>query len=76
MHGAFSTALPYDLGNEGVVLLLWTDGTAWARGGSLAWQAFGQDGRPTDVKGTRAGLPVWSFGATIPRPDGGFTVLY
>jgi len=61
---------------KGVVLLLWTEGTAWARGGSLAWQAFDQNGRPTDVRDTRAGLPVWSFGATIPRPDGGFTVLY
>jgi hypothetical protein len=60
----------------GVVLLLWTEGTAWARGGSLAWQAFRQDGRPTDVKGTQSGLPVWSFGATVSRPDGGFTILY
>jgi hypothetical protein len=31
--------------NAGQVLLLWTEGTSWARGGSIAWQAFGPDGR-------------------------------
>jgi hypothetical protein len=61
---------------NGTVLLAWTDGTAWARGGSLAWQAFGADGRPTAVKGTQPGIPVWSFTAVLARPDGGFTVFY
>ena len=61
---------------KGTVLLAWTDGTAWARGGSLAWQAFGVDGRPTAVKGTQPGIPVWSFPAVLARPDGGFTIFY
>lgn len=61
---------------NGTVLLAWTDGTAWARGGSLAWQAFGADGRPTAVKGTQPGIPVWSFTAVLARPDGGFTIFY
>jgi len=61
---------------QGTVLLAWTDGTAWARGGSLAWQAFGADGRPTSVEGTRPGIPVWSFAAVLARPDGGFTIFY
>jgi hypothetical protein len=61
---------------KGTVLLAWTDGTAWGRGGSLAWQAFGADGRPTAVKGTQPGIPVWSFTAVLARPDGGFAIFY
>jgi hypothetical protein len=61
---------------KGTVLLAWTDGTAWARGGSLAWQAFGADGRPTAVNGTQPGIPVWSFPAVLARSDGGFTIFY
>jgi len=61
---------------KGTVLLAWTEGTSWARGGSLAWQAFEADGRPTSVKGTHPGIPVWSFAAVLARPDGGFTIFY
>ena len=60
---------------QGTVLLAWTEGTAWARGGSLAWQAFGADGRPTAVKALAPGIPVWSFAAVLARPDGGFTIF-
>lgn len=61
---------------NGDVLFVWTEGTAWARGGSVAWQMFDSSGRATAVKGTSAGIPVWSFAAPIPRPDGGFVILY
>ena len=61
---------------NGDVLFVWTEGTAWARGGSLAWQAFDSSGRATTIKGTAAGVPVWSFAAPIARPDGRFVVLY
>ena len=61
---------------SGTVLLTWTQGTSWARGGSLAWQAFTPDGRPTTVKGSRPGVPVWSFSAVVARPDGSFAVFY
>lgn len=60
----------------GAVLLAWTDGTAWNRGGSLGWQVFGADGRPTAAAGTQPGVPVWSFPAVHARPDGGFTIFY
>src|SRR5712691_3057464 len=33
------------INRSGQILLLWTEGMAWARGGSLAWQVFGPDGR-------------------------------
>ena len=64
------------VGRDGTTMLVWTEGTAWARGGSLAWQAFDRDGRPTTVKGGRSGIPVWSFAAVVARPDGKFVTLY
>ena len=61
---------------KGTVLLAWAEGTSWGRGGSVAWQAFDADGRPTAVKGLQAGVPMWSFIAVVARPDGGFTIFY
>ena len=31
---------------DGHVLLLWTEGTGWNKGGRLAWQRFDASGRP------------------------------
>jgi hypothetical protein len=61
---------------RGEVLLVWTEGTAWAKGGSMAWQVFNADGSVSSINGTRADLAVWNFAAAVPRPDGGFTILY
>ena len=61
---------------SGTVLLTWTEGTSWARGGGLAWQGFTPDGKPTGTRGSRPGVPVWSFSAVAARPDGGFTIFY
>ena len=61
---------------NGDVLFAWTEGTAWARGGSVAWQVFDATGRARDVKGQATGVPVWSFAAPVARPDGGFVILY
>ena len=61
---------------EGEMLLVWTEGTAWSRGGSFAWQMFDSAGDPTASKGASPGIPVWSFAAPIGRPDGSFVVLY
>ncbi|PYR41049.1 MAG: hypothetical protein DMF93_09480 [Acidobacteria bacterium] len=61
---------------KGDVLLVWTEGTAWARGGSLAWQVFDGDGTAIGAPGTAPGIGVWSFPAAIARPDGRFVVFY
>jgi len=60
---------------HGDVLFVWTEGTAWSRGGSLAWQLFDAAGRPTE-KGSSSGIPVWSFAAPIARSDGSFAIVY
>lgn len=61
---------------SGHMLFVWTEGTAWSRGGSFAWQVFDNAGKPTATKGASPGIPVWSFAAPIARPDGSFVVLY
>jgi hypothetical protein len=60
----------------GQILLLWTEGTAWARGGSIAWQVFGPHGEALADSGRRTDLPAWSFGAAAAHADGTFTVFY
>jgi len=32
------------VGGDGEVLMAWTEGTGWQKGGSLAWQAFDRNG--------------------------------
>jgi hypothetical protein len=61
---------------DGTVLLAWTDITSRTAPGTLAWQAFDANGRPTPLKGAQPGVPASSFGAVIARPDGGFTIVY
>ena len=58
------------------VLLVWTEGTGWQRGGSFAWQLYDERGRATTSRGRSPGIPVWSFAAAYARPDGSFVILY
>lgn len=60
---------------NGDVLLVWTEGTAWQKGGSLAWQLYDSSGKATDSKGQIPGIPAWSFGAVIARGED-FSILY
>jgi hypothetical protein len=57
-------------------MLVWTERTGWARGGSIAWQVFDGTGRPSGPIASAPSLPVWSFASAVARPDGGFVVLY
>ena len=61
---------------NGNSLFAWTEGTAWAKGGSLAWQIFDKDGKETDEKGRADGVPAWSLLTAVARPDGGFILFY
>lgn len=61
---------------RGELLMVWTEGTGWNKGGGLAWQQFDAEGRPNDVQGREAGVPVWSFATPYARPDGSFAILY
>lgn len=61
---------------RGETILAWTEGMGWNRGGSVAWQVFDRDGRPTAERGHADGVPTWSLVAVFTRADGGFTVVY
>jgi hypothetical protein len=61
---------------RGETILVWTEGMGWEKGGSVAWQVFDKDGKPTSEKGQKSGVPTWSLVAVFARPNGGFTILY
>jgi hypothetical protein len=61
---------------SGDILLAWTEGTGWQKGGSLAYQVFDLRGNPLREQGRLAGIPTWSFAAASARIGGGFLVIY
>ncbi len=60
----------------GETILVWTEGTGWQKGGSLAWQVYDRSGQPAGERGSAPGVPVWSLAAVLARTDGGFTIVY
>lgn len=64
------------MNKAGETLLVWTEGTGWQRGGAVAWQVFGPDGKPVGEPKRNDGVPMWGLAAAVAEPDGSFTVLY
>ena len=62
--------------DRGEVLLVWTEGTGWQKGGSFAYQLYDRAGKPTTETKQLPGIPTWSFAAAVPATDGSFSVLY
>jgi hypothetical protein len=61
---------------RGDVLWVWSEGTAWAKGGSVAWQLNPRDNPLTPELGRAEGLPAWSLPTAWAKADGSFVVLY
>jgi hypothetical protein len=61
---------------RGEMILVWTEGMGWNRGGAVVWQVYDKDGKATEEQGRAAGVPVWSLAATFVRPDGTFAIVY
>ena len=58
------------------VLLAWTEGTGWGKGGAVAWQLYDSSGEPTPEKGRADGVPTWSLATAAAKPDGSFVIFY
>jgi hypothetical protein len=62
---------------RGEVLLAWTEGMGWNRGGELRWQIFGPDSRAIEgASGSAPGVPAWSLVAAAAIADGSFVLVY
>jgi hypothetical protein len=62
--------------SDGEILLVWTEGTGWAKGGAVAWQLYKPEGQPTSERGRVEGVPVWSLATAYAKPGGDFVILY
>jgi hypothetical protein len=61
---------------SGEVLLAWTEGMGWKKGGSLAYQVYDRTGQPTPDEGRLPGIAAWSFVAVAATADNRFSILY
>jgi hypothetical protein len=61
---------------KGETLVAWTEGTAWAKGGSAVWQIFDSKGAPALEQSRANDLPTWSLVTACATPDGNFVVIY
>lgn len=57
-------------------LLVWTEGTSWSKGGSLAWQLFDNSGAPIGAPGHASGVPAWGLPSVFAQRDGNFMIVY
>jgi hypothetical protein len=68
---------PVVVGNgNGDTLLVWTEGTAWGKGGAVAWQLYDAAGIATSETGRSEGLPAWSLATAFAKKDGSFVIIY
>lgn len=58
------------------MILVWTEGTGWMRGGSLHWQVYDKNFTPTDAGRRPGAIPVWGLPAVVAEADGRFTILH
>ena len=63
-------------GANGRVLLAWTEGTGWLKGGSLSWQLFDSAGKLVSAEGHTPGVPVWGLPSVFADKRGNFTIVY
>jgi hypothetical protein len=63
--------------SRGQILLAWTEGMGWKKGGTLNWQVFDDNGRAIGPEGHAPGVvPTWSLVSAFTASDGSFRVMY
>lgn len=60
----------------GDTLYAWTEGTAWARGGTVAWELRDRPGTRVAAASNAGEVPVWSLVAAVGRRDGSFLIIH
>lgn len=56
---------------------VWTEGTGWAKGGSVAWQLYSKNGVTTSERGRiESGVAVWSLPTAVSLPDESFLLVH
>jgi hypothetical protein len=62
--------------SSGEMVLVWTEGTGWQKGGALVWQVYDKNGNPTQTKRrVEGGIPVWGL-PTVVATEKGFTIFH
>ncbi len=61
---------------NGWVLLAWTEGTGWKKGGTLVWQMYDPSGKPAGAEGHAEGVPAWDLPSVVADRQGNFTIAY
>ena len=64
------------INDKGERLIAWTDGTAWARGGSVSWEVQTAAGMREDGAEHVAPVPVWGLVTVVALRDGSFAVVH
>jgi hypothetical protein len=62
--------------NNREILLAWTEGIAFGKGGAVGWQLFDATGKPIGAQGRAEGLPGHGYVAAVGLADGSFAVIY
>ncbi len=57
-------------------LIAWTEGTAWARGGTVAWEVRNRWDERIASRANAGVVPVWGLVSAVARPDGSFLILH
>lgn len=64
------------INKAGERLVAWTEGTAWARGGTVAWELQDKNGARLAGASNAAAVPIWGLVSAVARPDGSFAIFH
>ena len=64
------------INKAGERLVAWTEGTAWARGGTVAWELQDKNGGRLAGAINAAPVPIWGLVSAIALPDGSFVIFH
>ena len=64
------------INKAGERLIAWTEGTAWARGGTVAWELQDRNGVKLAGAVNAGSVPVWGLVSAIASPDGSFFIVH